>query len=76
MALLTGFWLWRQFWGRFFKAAYPPQKSDILPPFRQDTTSFKDMCVFYILKMSKGCFVWAEPSLLRARSYLIIALNR
>jgi hypothetical protein len=25
--------------------------------------------------MSEGCLVWAAPSLLRARTYLIIALN-
>jgi hypothetical protein len=35
--LLTGFWLWRQYWrqllGSLFKGAFLPQKWDVLPPF-------------------------------------------
>jgi hypothetical protein len=34
------------FGGIFLLGAYLPQKSDILPPFSHDTSSFKDTCLF------------------------------
>jgi hypothetical protein len=38
---LTGFLLWRQFWGSFFTGAYLPQKSVLSPPIESQYKPFQ-----------------------------------
>jgi hypothetical protein len=65
---------WRQFWGYIFSGAYFPQKWDVLPPFQPRFKLFQGHVLSYQVKSTPGWFLWAAPSLLRARTYFIIAL--
>jgi hypothetical protein len=44
-------------------------------PFLATIQRLSKTCAFLSKKRSKGCFVWAAPSLLLAPTYFIIALN-
>jgi hypothetical protein len=43
-------------------------------PFLATIQRLSKTCAFLFKKKSEGCFVWATPSLLLARTYFIIAL--
>jgi hypothetical protein len=67
---LTGFQLWRQFWGRFLRGISPSKIGHVAPFLDRIQPLSKTRVFLYTLKMSEGCFVLVAPSLLRARTYL------
>jgi hypothetical protein len=78
MNVLTGFRLWpqywRHFWGYIFFGGIFPSKMGRFAPFLATIQRLSKTCAFLPKKRSEGCFVWAAPSLLLARTYFIIAL--
>jgi hypothetical protein len=46
-----------------------------IAPFLATIQRLSKTCGFLSKKRSEGCFVWAAPSLLLARTYFIIALS-
>jgi hypothetical protein len=56
--------------GSFFMGVYLPQKSVLSPPIERQYTPFQKHVSSYQVKISKSCFVWAAPTLLRGGPYL------
>jgi hypothetical protein len=52
-----------------------PSKSDLVPPLERECNFVQKHVSFYILKRSPGCFEWAAPTLVYARTYLKIEEN-
>jgi hypothetical protein len=57
--------------GSFFKGAYLPQKLAQKTSIETRYNLFQRRVLFYILKISEGCFVWVAPPAI-SRPYLII----
>jgi hypothetical protein len=55
--------------------AHLPQKSDLLPPLERERKPFQKHVPSYHIKISEGCFVWAEPTLLTGGPYSVNADN-
>jgi hypothetical protein len=58
--------------GVLFTGAYLPQKSDLEPPIERQYKPFQKHVSSYQVKRCLGCFIWAAPTALRGRPYLIM----